>query len=30
MLIEQKEKLLNGIKNLQIEIEEIDSELEKN
>jgi hypothetical protein len=30
MLIEQREKLLNGIKNLQIEVEEINSELEKN
>ena len=29
MLIEQREKLLNGIKNLQIEIEEINSKLEK-
>lgn len=29
MLIEQREKLLNGIKNIQIEVEEINSELEK-
>jgi hypothetical protein len=30
MLIKQRDKLLNGIKNLQIEVEEINSELEKN
>ncbi len=29
MLIEQREKLLNGIKNFQIEVEKINSELEK-